>query len=170
MIETSGAHPLDTLPAEVVRILKHLTDAEIFEQFVHKNFVNAKRFSCEGAESMIATLDLLIDYAAGHGIEEIVLGMAHRGRLNVLANIMGKNVREIFAAFRDSLPEDDRMLLVLRVDKQMSWNDLARVMHTDESDPFDDDALQREAAWLRKRFQLVKERLLEMKKSLEEAH
>ncbi|MBX3199056.1 MAG: 2-oxoglutarate dehydrogenase E1 component, partial [Labilithrix sp.] len=91
--------------AELVRILKHLTDAEIFEQFVHKNFVGAKRFSCEGAESMIAMLDLLIDYAAGHGVEEIVIGMAHRGRLNVLANIMNKNVREIFAAFRDSNPE-----------------------------------------------------------------
>ena len=91
--------------AELVRILKHLTDAEIFEQFVHKNFVGAKRFSCEGAESMISMLDLLIDYAAGHGVEEIVIGMAHRGRLNVLANIMNKNVREIFAAFRDSNPE-----------------------------------------------------------------
>ncbi|MBX3208195.1 MAG: 2-oxoglutarate dehydrogenase E1 component [Labilithrix sp.] len=91
--------------AELVRILKHLTDAEIFEQFVHKNFVGAKRFSCEGAESMIAMLDLLIDYGAGHGVEEIVIGMAHRGRLNVLANILNKNVREIFAAFRDSNPE-----------------------------------------------------------------
>ncbi len=91
--------------AEVVRILKHLTDAEIFEQFVHKNFVGAKRFSLEGAESMIAMLDLLIDYAANQGVEEIVIGMAHRGRLNVLANIMNKNVREIFAAFRDSNPE-----------------------------------------------------------------
>ena len=90
---------------ETIRVLTRLTDAEIFEQFVHKNFLGSKRFSAEGAESMIATLDLLIDYAAGHGIEEIVLGMAHRGRLNVLANIMGKNVREIFAAFRDSNPE-----------------------------------------------------------------
>jgi 2-oxoglutarate dehydrogenase E1 component len=91
--------------AEVVRILKHLTDAEIFEQFVHKNFIGTKRFSCEGAESMIPMLDLLIDYAANHGVEEIVIGMAHRGRLNVLANIMNKNVREIFAAFRDANPE-----------------------------------------------------------------
>ena len=90
---------------ETIRVLTRLTDAEIFEQFVHKNFLGSKRFSAEGAESMIATLDLLIDYAAGHGIEEIVIGMAHRGRLNVLANIMGKNVREIFAAFRDSNPE-----------------------------------------------------------------
>ncbi len=91
--------------AECVRILKHLTDAEIFEQFVHKNFVGAKRFSCEGAESMIAMLDLLIEYAGTSGCEEIVIGMAHRGRLNVLANILNKNVREIFAAFRDSNPE-----------------------------------------------------------------
>jgi 2-oxoglutarate dehydrogenase E1 component len=72
---------------------------------VHKNFVGAKRFSLEGAESMIAMLDLLIEYAAQQGVEEIVIGMAHRGRLNVLANIMNKNVREIFAAFRDSNPE-----------------------------------------------------------------
>ncbi|HVH45295.1 MAG TPA: 2-oxoglutarate dehydrogenase E1 component [Labilithrix sp.] len=103
MESTRNRAPLDN--AEVVRILKHLTDAEIFEQFVHKNFVGAKRFSCEGAESMIAMLDLLIEYAAGHGVEEIVIGMAHRGRLNVLANVMNKNVREIFAAFRDSNPE-----------------------------------------------------------------
>jgi 2-oxoglutarate dehydrogenase E1 component len=88
-----------------IRILKHLTDAEIFEQFVHKNFVGAKRFSAEGAESMISMLDLLIEYAAQHEVEEIVIGMAHRGRLNVLANILNKNVREIFAAFRDSNPE-----------------------------------------------------------------
>ena len=91
--------------AEAVRVLKHLTDAEIFEQFVHLNFSGAKRFSAEGAESMIPMLDLLIEYAANGGVEEIVIGMAHRGRLNVLANIMQKNVREIFAAFRDSNPE-----------------------------------------------------------------
>ncbi len=103
MESTKNRAALDN--AEVVRILKHLTDSEIFEQFVHKNFVGAKRFSAEGAESMIAMLDLLIDYAAAHGVEEIVIGMAHRGRLNVLANIMNKNVREIFAAFRDSNPE-----------------------------------------------------------------
>ena len=94
---------LDTNQA--VRVLKHLTDAEIFEQFIAKNFVGAKRFSCEGAESMIPMLDLLIEYAALSSVEEIVIGMAHRGRLNVLANILQKNVREIFAAFRDSNPE-----------------------------------------------------------------
>ncbi len=103
MESTRNRTPLD--PSETLRVLTRLTDAEIFEQFVHTNFLGAKRFSAEGAESMIAMLDLLIDHAAGHGIEEIVIGMAHRGRLNVLANVMGKNVREIFAAFRDSNPE-----------------------------------------------------------------
>ncbi len=101
----SSKNRIDLDQAECVRILKHLTDAEIFEQFVHKNFVGAKRFSAEGAESMIPMLDLLIEYAAEAGTAEIVIGMAHRGRLNVLANTMNKNVREIFAAFRDSNPE-----------------------------------------------------------------
>ncbi|MCL2447421.1 MAG: 2-oxoglutarate dehydrogenase E1 component [Polyangiaceae bacterium] len=90
---------------ELVRILTKLTEAEIFEQFIHKNYVGAKRFSLEGAESMIPMIDLLIEAAGQHGIEELVIGMAHRGRLNVLANVMGKNVREIFAAFDDRKPE-----------------------------------------------------------------
>jgi 2-oxoglutarate dehydrogenase E1 component len=90
---------------ELLRILTKLTDAEIFEQFIHKNYVGAKRFSLEGAESMIPLIDLLIEAAGAHGIEELVIGMAHRGRLNVLVNVMGKNVREIFAAFDDKKPE-----------------------------------------------------------------
>ena len=91
--------------AELVRILTKLTEAEIFEQFIHKNYVGARRFSAEGAESMIPMIDLLIEVAGQHGIEELVIGMAHRGRLNVLVNVLGKNVREIFAAFDDSRPE-----------------------------------------------------------------
>jgi 2-oxoglutarate dehydrogenase E1 component len=91
--------------AELLRILTKLTDAEIFEQFIHKNYVGAKRFSLEGAESMIPLIDLLIEAAGAHGIEELVIGMAHRGRLNVLVNVMGKNVREIFAGFDDKHPE-----------------------------------------------------------------
>ena len=91
--------------ASTLRILTKLTDAEIFEQFIHKNYVGAKRFSLEGAESMIPMLDLLVEAAGAHGVEEIVIGMAHRGRLNVLVNVMGKNVREIFAAFDDKKPE-----------------------------------------------------------------
>ena len=90
---------------EVLRILTKLTDAENLEQFVHKNFVGSKRFSLEGAESMIAMLDLLVEEAGKHDVDEIVLGMAHRGRLNVLVNIMDKPPRELFAAFRDKHPE-----------------------------------------------------------------
>jgi 2-oxoglutarate dehydrogenase E1 component len=90
---------------ELVRILTKLTEAEIFEQFIHKNYVGARRFSLEGAESMIPLIDLLIEAAGQHGIEELVIGMAHRGRLNVLVNVMGKNVRQIFAAFDDKRPE-----------------------------------------------------------------
>ena len=90
---------------EVMRVLTKLTDAEIFEQFIHKNYVGAKRFSLEGAESMIPLLELLIEESGSHGVEEIVFGMAHRGRLNVLVNIMGKNPREVFAAFDDKHPD-----------------------------------------------------------------
>jgi 2-oxoglutarate dehydrogenase E1 component len=91
--------------AELLRILTKLTEAEIFEQFIHKNYMGAKRFSLEGSESMIPMMDLLVEAAGQHGIEEIVIGMAHRGRLNVLVNVMGKNVREVFAAFDDQKPE-----------------------------------------------------------------
>jgi 2-oxoglutarate dehydrogenase E1 component len=90
---------------ELRRILTKLTDAEILEQFIHKNYVGAKRFSLEGAESMIPMMDLLVEAAGAHSIDEIVIGMPHRGRLNVLVNVMGKNVREIFAAFDDKRPE-----------------------------------------------------------------
>jgi 2-oxoglutarate dehydrogenase E1 component len=90
---------------ELLRILTKLTDAEIFEQFIHKNYVGAKRFSLEGAESLIPMIDLLVEASGTFGIEEIVVGMPHRGRLNFLANVMGKNVREIFAAFDDKRPE-----------------------------------------------------------------
>ncbi len=104
-MESTGNHAsLDR--TELVRILTKLTEAEIFEQFIHKNYGGgARRFSLEGAESVIPMIDLLIESAGQHGIEELVIGMAHRGRLNVLVNVMGKNVREIFAAFDDKKPE-----------------------------------------------------------------
>ena len=88
-----------------LRILTKLTDAVIFEEFIQKKFVGAKRFSLEGGESLIPLLDLAIEKAGTQGIKEIVLGMAHRGRLNVLANIMGKNPRSIFREFEDRAPE-----------------------------------------------------------------
>ncbi len=86
---------------EQFRILSRLTEAVIFEEFIQKKFLGAKSFSLEGAETLIPLLDLAIEKAGGQGIDEIVLGMAHRGRLNVLANIMGKSPREIFREFAD---------------------------------------------------------------------
>jgi 2-oxoglutarate dehydrogenase E1 component len=86
---------------EQLRILTRLTDATVFEEFLQKKFIGAKSFSLEGAESLIPLLDLLIERAGEQGTEEIVLGMAHRGRLNVLANIMGKAPRAIFGEFED---------------------------------------------------------------------
>jgi len=89
-----------------LRILSKLSDAEIFEQFIHRSYeAGTKRFSLEGGEALIPLLDLLIEHAGASGVEEIVLGMAHRGRLNVLANILEKSPREIFAHFEDKEPE-----------------------------------------------------------------
>ncbi len=90
---------------EQLRILTELTDAVIFEQFIQKKYIGAKRFSLEGAESLIPLLDLVLEKAGDQGIDEIVMGMAHRGRLNVLANVIGKSPQEIFREFED--PEGD---------------------------------------------------------------
>ena len=87
---------------EQLRILTRLTDAVTFEEFIRKKFVGAKSFSLEGSESLIPLFDLAIEKAGEQGIQEIVLGMAHRGRLNVLANIMGKSARRIFREFADT--------------------------------------------------------------------
>jgi 2-oxoglutarate dehydrogenase E1 component len=89
---------------EQVRILTRLTDAVIFEEFVQKKFLGAKSFSLEGCESLIPLLDLAIERGAEHGLVEIVIGMAHRGRLNVLANVLGKSPRDIFREFADQDP------------------------------------------------------------------
>jgi 2-oxoglutarate dehydrogenase E1 component len=86
---------------EQIRIFTRLTDAVTFEEFIRKKFVGAKSFSLEGCESLIPLLDLAIEKAAEQGVKEIVLGMAHRGRLNVLANILGKSPRLIFREFAD---------------------------------------------------------------------
>ena len=90
---------------EQLRILTRLTNAHLFEEFVQKKYVGAKSFSLEGAESLIPLLDLAIEKAGEQGVDEIVLAMAHRGRLNVLANIMGKPPRMIFREFEDRDPE-----------------------------------------------------------------
>ncbi|MFM7739477.1 MAG: thiamine pyrophosphate-dependent enzyme, partial [Planctomycetota bacterium] len=91
-----------------VRILNKLTDAVIFEEFVRKKFIGAKTFSLEGSETLIPLLDLCIEKSANQGVKEVVLGMAHRGRLNVLANIMGKRTQNIFWSFDDPDPEANR--------------------------------------------------------------
>lgn len=91
-----------------IRILTRLTDAVIYEEFVRRKFVGAKTFSLEGAESLIPLLDLTLEKAGDHGIKNMVIGMAHRGRLNVLANIMGKRAENIFWTFDDPDPEAHR--------------------------------------------------------------
>ncbi len=89
-----------------LRILMSLHYAELFEKFLHTRYVGQKRFSLEGAETLIPLLDALVEKAPDVGVKEIVLGMAHRGRLNVLANTLGKPYQEIFAEFEDNyLPE-----------------------------------------------------------------
>jgi len=84
---------------EKKHILKKLNQAATFEDFLHKNFIGQKRFSLEGNESLIPALDSLIEGAADKGVKEFVMGMAHRGRLNTLANIFGKDPKEIFNEF-----------------------------------------------------------------------
>lgn len=87
---------------EQMRILTRLTYASVFEEFVRKKFIGAKSFSLEGSESLIPLLDLSIEKAGEQGVMEIVFGMAHRGRLNVLANILQKPARQIFREFTDA--------------------------------------------------------------------
>jgi len=86
---------------EKKHILYKLIQAENFEKFVDKKYIGHKRFSLEGSETIIPVLDYLLGLAASEKVDELVLGMAHRGRLNVLANIIGKNLQEIFSEFED---------------------------------------------------------------------
>jgi 2-oxoglutarate dehydrogenase E1 component len=88
------------------RIVYKLNVAELFEAFLHKNYVGQKRFSLEGGEMLIPLLDAVIERAGGHGVKEIVMGMPHRGRLNVLTNILEKPYGMIFNEFEGNhLPE-----------------------------------------------------------------
>ena len=84
---------------EQLRILRRLNAAEAFETFLQTKFVGQKRFSLEGGESVIALLDRILCRAAGEGLDEVCIGMPHRGRLNVLANIAGKSYSQIFREF-----------------------------------------------------------------------
>ncbi|MBQ0921873.1 2-oxoglutarate dehydrogenase E1 component [Hydrogenophaga aromaticivorans] len=87
-------------------ILDRLTAAEGLERFLHTKYVGQKRFSLEGGESFIAAMDEVIQQAGAQGVQEIVIGMAHRGRLNVLVNILGKMPKDLFAEFDHTAPED----------------------------------------------------------------
>ena len=91
------------------RILEKLNQGVIFEKFLHTKYIGQKRFSLEGGESTIAALDAIINVGAENGVEEVVIGMAHRGRLNVLANIMGKTYEQIFSEFEGTAVLDQTM-------------------------------------------------------------
>lgn len=94
---------------EKKRILSKLNEAVVFENFLHTKYVGQKRFSLEGGETTIAALDKMITVSAELGVEEVVIGMAHRGRLNVLANIMGKTYEQIFNEFEGNVKPDMTM-------------------------------------------------------------
>ena len=92
-----------TGPDEQRHILDRLNAAEVFERFLHTRYVGQKRFGLEGAESAIVILDAILNEAVAEGLHESVMGMSHRGRLNVLANIVGKSYGEIFEEFEGNL-------------------------------------------------------------------
>jgi len=97
-IEPLRATPKLT-PDQQRRLLQKLTEAETLERYLHTKYVGQKRFSLEGGESLIPAIDELIQRAGSLGVQEIVLGMAHRGRLNVLVNVLGKMPRDLFLEF-----------------------------------------------------------------------
>ena len=86
---------------EKLHILRKLNEAEAFERFLHSSYVGHKRFSLEGSESLIPALDALLEVCSGTGVEDVLIGMAHRGRLNVLVNILGKPLEQVFEEFED---------------------------------------------------------------------
>ncbi|MBA4344563.1 MAG: 2-oxoglutarate dehydrogenase E1 component [Methylibium sp.] len=93
-------------PEKKKHILDRLTAAEGLERYLHTKYVGQKRFSLEGGESFIASMDELVQTAGAEGVQEIVIGMAHRGRLNVLVNTLGKMPKDLFAEFEHKAPED----------------------------------------------------------------
>jgi len=109
-LETSRARPKFTAEKKQ-RILDRLTAAEGLEKYLHTRYVGQKRFSLEGGESFIASMDEIVQHGGQQGIQEFVIGMAHRGRLNVLVNTLGKMPKDLFAEFEgqhaDDLPSGD---------------------------------------------------------------
>lgn len=105
-IEAHNPGSYDLERSEKRRILEKLNGAVMFERFLHTKYIGQKRFSLEGGENAIVALDGIIRQAVGDRVEEIVIGMAHRGRLNVLANIMGKTYGQIFNEFEGTAVPD----------------------------------------------------------------
>ena len=98
-----GRLRMDTLPnAEKKRVLTRLLEGEMFEKFLHTRYVGQKRFSLEGGETVIPILDKILEECPRHGVEQIAMGMAHRGRLNVLANILRKDYEFVFNEFAEN--------------------------------------------------------------------
>ena len=104
-IEPTRAAP-KVLPEEQVRLLQKLTEAEHLERYLHTRYVGQKRFSLEGGESLIPSIDELIQRAGAAGVQEIVIGMAHRGRLNVLVNVLGKMPKDLFQEFEGKAAQE----------------------------------------------------------------
>ena len=100
-----GAGLARPTPEQKKRIGERLMQATLFEEFLQKKYLGAKTFSLEGTESLIPLLDLTIENAARQGVVEVVMGMAHRGRLNVLANVVKKPMRDTFLEFEEHFPE-----------------------------------------------------------------
>jgi len=91
------------------RILQKLNEGVMFEKFLHTKYIGQKRFSLEGGESTIAAMDAIINTASENNVQEVVIGMAHRGRLNILANILGKTYQQIFTEFEGNSVPDTTM-------------------------------------------------------------
>lgn len=106
-MEQNFAQPLPLNKKQ--RILEKLNQGVMFEKFLHTKYIGQKRFSLEGGETTIAALDAIINTAANQQVQEVVIGMAHRGRLNVLANIMGKTYEQIFSEFEGTATIDQTM-------------------------------------------------------------
>jgi 2-oxoglutarate dehydrogenase E1 component len=106
-IETTLLQPLPLEKKK--RALEKLNQGVMFEKFLHTKYVGQKRFSLEGGETTIAALDAIISAAADQDVHEVVIGMAHRGRLNILANIMGKTYEQIFSEFEGTAKVDQTM-------------------------------------------------------------
>jgi 2-oxoglutarate dehydrogenase E1 component len=104
-IEATRFQPTFTRPQRV-RILRRVYKAELFEKFLHTKYVGQKRFSLEGGETIISALDAIIDHCPDLGVEEIVMGMAHRGRLNVLGSVMRKSFDQLFEQFSENYIPD----------------------------------------------------------------